>query len=276
MRPRIVAAFAMRELRAAASARWFLVGAGALGLLAIAVAQLGMADAARWGVSAFDRTSASLLNLVLLFVPLLALPVGASSFATEMEDGTLAYLVAQPVARGEIVLGKLLGLIAAMSLTITLGFGAAAVVVGARGGVPSSTYLVLVLGAWLLSVVMVSLGALLSLVARTRVRATTAAIATWVTLTFLCDFGVLAAAAAQTFGPQGLFCLSIANPLQAVKTLIALFVSARLEILGPVGVHAVRVFGRGGLAAVLAGSIACWTLLATVGSVMVFRRRELT
>ena len=37
----------------------------------------------------------------------------------------------------------------------------------------------------------------------------------------------------------------------------------RLEVLGPVGVRAVQVLGRGGLAAALAGSIASWVALAT-------------
>lgn len=275
MRARILVRFASREVRSAIRARWFLLGAASLALLAGAVAHLGMGDSARWGVSAIDRTSAGLLNLVLLFVPLLSLPVGAASFAGEREDGTLAYLVAQPVTRAEVFVGKLLGLVAAMTLSIAIGFGGAAVFIGMRGGISVATFGALAAGAWLLAVLMVVVGALLSLVARTRARATTAAIATWIALVFLCDFGVLALAAAQVLGTQALFVVSVANPLQAIKTSIALFISARLEVLGPVGVHAVHVFGRAGLAAILLGSVAAWAVSSTVAGFALFRRSAL-
>ncbi|HVY48838.1 MAG TPA: ABC transporter permease [Minicystis sp.] len=276
MRPRTVARLAGREVRAAARGRWFFVGAGALGLLAIAVAELGMAGASRWGVSALDRTAAGLLNLVLLFVPLFALPLGAGSFAGEAEDGTLAYLVAQPVTRLEIFGGKLAGLALGVTLCIGLGFGAAAVVVGLSGGVPTSTFLALVGGAWLLGVVTVTLGALLSIVARRRARALAAAVAAWVALVFLCDFGVLALAASQWLGADALFAVAVANPLQAVKMLSALAISSRLEVLGPVATYAVRKLGREGLAALLAASVLAWTLAAAAAGFARFRREDLT
>ena len=276
MRVRVVYRFAIREVRSAVRARWFFVGAGSLALLSMAVAHLGMGDAGRWGVSAMDRTAAALLNLVLLFVPLLALPVAAASFAGEMEDGTLAYIVAQPVTRAEVFVGKLVGLIVAMGGSITAGFGATAIVVGARGGMSNATFVALVIGAIGLASVMMTIGALLSMLARNRSRATTAAIGAWIGLVFLCDFGVLAVAASNTLGPDGLFVLAVANPLQAVKTLIALVVSARLEVLGPVGVHAVQVFGRFGLAAMLCASLAAWAAFASAGALVVFRRTNLT
>ncbi len=276
MRARVVRSLAGREVRSALRARWFLVGAVSFAVLACAVSRLGMGESERWGVSTFDRTTAALLNLVLLFVPLLALPVGASSFANDLEDGMLAYLVAQPVTRAEVFTGKLVGLIGAMSLASLLGFGAAALLVGAGGGVALGTFGVLVAGAWALSVVTVALGSLLALAGGNRVRALTAAIGAWITLVFLCDFGVLALAATQTLGPEALFLLSIANPLQAVKTMIALAVSARLEVLGPAGTHAVHMFGRLGLATLLGASTFAWLLGSASAAAVVFRRTDLT
>jgi Cu-processing system permease protein len=276
MRSRIVVLFAAREVRSAVRGRWFLVGALSLGLLSIAVATLGMAGAARWGVSALDRTAVALLDLVLLFIPLMALPLGAGSFAGEAEDGTLAYIVAQPVTRAEVFAGKLGGLIATMTLSLSIGFGGAAVVVGLSGGVPTVTFLALAIGAWLLAVVTVTLGALLSIWAKRRVRALAGAIAAWVLLVFLCDFGVLATAASEWISAGGLFAISVANPVEAVKTLSALAISERLEVLGPVGVHAVRVLGRGPLAAVLATSVLAWTFISAFAAYVRFRRESLT
>jgi Cu-processing system permease protein len=276
MRARVVTILAAREIRAAIRGRWFLVGASSLALLSIAVASLGMAGAERWGVAALDRTAVALLDLVLLFIPLMALPLGAGSFAGEGEDGSLAYLVAQPVTRAEVFAGKLAGLIATMSLSLSIGFGGAAVVVGLSGGVPTATFLALGAGAWLLAVVTVTLGALLSVVAKSRVRALAAAVAAWVVLVFLCDFGVLATAASQWMTPGGLFAVSVANPLEAVKTLCALAISERLEVLGPVGVHAVRVLGRGPLSAILATSVLGWTAVSALAAYLRFKRESLT
>jgi Cu-processing system permease protein len=276
MRARIVTVLAGREVRAAIRGRWFLVGALSLALLSIAVASLGMAGAERWGVSALDRTAVALLDLVLLFIPLMALPLGAGSFAGEGEDGSLAYVVAQPVTRAEVFAGKLAGLIATMTLSLAIGFGAAAIVVGLSGGVPTATFLALAAGAWLLAVVTVTLGALLSVLAKRRVRALAAAIATWVVLVFLCDFGVLATAASEWMSAGGLFAISVANPIEAVKTLAALAISDRLEVLGPVGVHAVRVLGRGPLSALLTISILAWTTISAFAAYLQFRRESLT
>jgi ABC-type transport system involved in multi-copper enzyme maturation permease subunit len=206
-------------------------------------------------------------------VPLLALPLGASSFRGEAEDGTLAYLVSQPVTRGEVFAGKLLGLLAAMSLCLLIGFGGAAMFLGIRGGVSLGAFGAMAAGAWLLGVVTTALGVLLSVAARSRALA--AAVGAWLLLVFLCDFGVLALAATQALGSEVLFGISLANPLQATKTLSALAISERLEILGPVGVHAVRELGRPMLAALLCGSLAAWALVSSAGAFLVFRRENL-
>ncbi|RKY16310.1 MAG: hypothetical protein DRQ55_18260 [Planctomycetota bacterium] len=276
MRVRILYMLSAREVRVSVRSRWTLVGAVSFTVLAVAVAQLGMAGAERWGVATLDRTSAALLNLVLLFVPLLTLPLGASSFCGEAEDGTLPYLVAQPVTRGEVFFGKLMGLLSAMSLSLLIGFGAAAAVLGTQGGVSVGAFAAMAAGAWLLGVVTTTLGVFLAVAARSRARALAAAVGAWLVLVFLCDFGVLALAASQTLGPGALFGISLANPLQATKTLSALAISERLEILGPVGVHAVRELGRPTLAALLCGTLAAWTLLSSGSAFLLFRRENLT
>jgi len=276
MRTRIVSLLAARELRASLRGRWFLVGAISFGLLAIAVARLGMAGAQQWGINGLDRTAAALLNLVLLFVPLLTLPLGAASFAGEAEDGVLPYLVAQPLTRAEVFFGKLAGLLVAMSLSLAIGFGVAAVWIGAGGGVSPAAFGALAGGAWLLGIVTTTIGVLIAVAARNRARALAAAVGVWLALVFLCDFGVLALAASRAVGPGALFFIAVVNPLQAAKTLCALVISERLEILGPFGVHAVREIGRAGLAGILGTTLAAWTAAAAGAAYFVFRRESLT
>lgn len=276
MRLAVVGLLCAREVRGSVRHRWSLVGAVAFAVLAVAVAHLGMSGASQWGISAFDRTSAALLNLVLLFVPLLALPLGATSFSGEAEDGTLSYLVAQPLTRAEVFTGKLCGLFAAMTLSLVIGFGCAAVLLGLRGGISIQAFVTMAAGAWLLGVVSTAIGVLLAIVARTRSRALAAAVGAWLLLVFLCDFGVLALAATQALGADALFCISLVNPLQATKTLSALSISERLEILGPVGVHAVHELGRPALACLLCATLATWTLATSGAAMWLFRRENLT
>ncbi|GAA4917033.1 ABC-2 type transport system permease protein [Stackebrandtia albiflava] len=69
-------------------------------------------------------------------VPLIALIVGTGAIATEIDDGAIVYLLTKPVARGRIIVTKLL-----VAITVTLLFAAvptliaAIVVTGAAGTV---------------------------------------------------------------------------------------------------------------------------------------------
>jgi Cu-processing system permease protein len=233
-----------------------------------------MAGSKGWGISAADRTAAALLNLVLLFVPLLGIPLGASSFGSERDDGTLGYLIAQPLRRSEIFSGKLAGLIIAITLTMGIGFGMAAVWVGIRGAIQSQTFWALAFAAWLLALFSVCLGVFLASITQNRMQALALSIGSWVVLVFLCDFGILALAAAQIFGPGAIFGISIINPLQAVKTFVVLFISHRLEVLGPAGVHAVQTLGSNGLLLILIGSIGVWILLTAKAAYYQFRKEN--
>jgi Cu-processing system permease protein len=274
MRLRPITTIAAREMRAAIRGRWFIVGSLLFGILAIAVSQLGAAQSRIWGISAADRTSAALVNLVLLFVPLLGIPLGSSSFSHEKEDGTLGYLTAQPLRRSEIFAGKLTGLIIAITITLGIGFGLAAVWAGLRSAISSQTFWALTFGAWLLAAFSISLGVLFGSIAQKSSQALALSIGAWVVLVFLCDFGVLALTTAEVAGPGAIFGISIINPLQAVKTLIALFISHRLEVLGPAGVHAVQVFGNNKLIAILIGSIFIWTFTVIESSYLRFRKEN--
>ena len=110
-----------KELRDARHNRWFLLYAIAFAGLSLALAWLALSGAGNYGLAGFGRTSASLINLVLLIVPLMGLTLGALSLAGEREKGTLIYLMAQPMNQLELLLGKFTGL--ALALMAALGAG---------------------------------------------------------------------------------------------------------------------------------------------------------
>src|SRR3990167_4885475 len=123
------------EIRDAKRNRWFVIIAALFTVLALALSLLGLSGLGTMGVAGFGRTTASLLNLVFLIVPLMGLLLGAMSVASEREQGTLTTLLAQPVTAGEILLGKFLGTAAALVATLLLGFGLSGLVISWYGGV---------------------------------------------------------------------------------------------------------------------------------------------
>ena len=118
----IIWTLAQKELREALRNRWFVLYTLAFIGLALALSYMSLAGAGISGFAGFGRTAASLINLVLLIIPLMALTVGAQSLAHEAEHGTLAYLLAQPVTRAEVFAGKYLGLALALTLSTLAGF----------------------------------------------------------------------------------------------------------------------------------------------------------
>ena len=74
----IVWTLAQKELRDALRNRWFVLFTLVFAALAFSFAYLSVAGAGTSGIAGFARTAASLVNLVLLIVPLLALTVGAA------------------------------------------------------------------------------------------------------------------------------------------------------------------------------------------------------
>jgi Cu-processing system permease protein len=207
---------------------------------------MALAGAGIAGFAGFGRTAASLINLVLLIVPLMALTIGAQSLAAEQERSTLAYLLAQPVTRLEVFLGKYLGLLLSLLASLALGFGIAGIVMAFNGAGASSpmAYIRLVSQTFLLSLTMLSVGFLISALTRRAGVAIGIGLFLWLTFVFLGDLGLMGTAIALKLPIEQLFLLALANPLQVFKMAAILDINATLDILGPAGIFAMQEFGR--------------------------------
>jgi Cu-processing system permease protein len=154
-----------KELRDARHNRWFVLYAIVFAALSLSLAWLALSGAGNYGLAGFGRTSASLINLVLLIVPLMGLTLGALSLAGEREKGTLIYIMAQPVNQLELLLGKFAGLALALVAALGLGFGLTGLLVAVNGGgTEIRTYVILLLLSCLLAVASLSVGLLISAV----------------------------------------------------------------------------------------------------------------
>jgi Cu-processing system permease protein len=259
------------ELRSSLRNRWFMLYALIFAVLAVALSSLSLSGAGMFGFAGFGRTAASLINLVLLIVPLMGLTIGAQSLAAEREQGTLAYLLAQPIGRAEVLMGKLLGLGASLLAALLLGFGLAAALIAWQGGlVEVGRYGLLVAFSLLLALVSLSLGIALSAWSRSSSLATGLALFVWLALVFVGDLGLMGTAIVMKLNIGALFTLSLINPLQVFKIATVNGLRASLEVLGPAGIYATRTYGDT-LMLLLTGVLALWIFLPMTAAYLRFR-----
>lgn len=264
---------AQKELRDARRNRWFLLYAVAFAALSMALAWMALTGAGNYGFAGFGRTSASLINLVLLIVPLMGLTLGALGLAGEREQGTLLYLLAQPINQAELLLGKFIGLALALVAALGLGFGLTALLIAANGGGAEVTVYLTLLGlACLLAVVSLSLGFLVSALTPHGATAVGVALFLWLLLVFFGDLGVMGTALVLRLDVDQLFALALLNPLQLFKIAAVYILRQNLEVLGPAGIYALRTYGSQ-LLPLLVGLLAGWAVLPLLASAFFFKKR---
>lgn len=208
------------ELVLAVRSRWLQIFAAVFAGLALAVASSGYILSGGHGVQDFSRTAVSLVQLVLLLVPLAALVFGG--LALTSERGAAELLYAQPVARGRILLGRVIGVWAALSAAELVGFGLAGLVLQWQAGEDGlGRYAALAAMAVTMTAVFLSIAALLASVntgRRTRVLAL--ALVVWFVAVVLFDMMALGAASLLRSGSASrlLIWATLINPVDAART----------------------------------------------------------
>jgi Cu-processing system permease protein len=273
MRPLFVVA--RQESVLAVRSRWTQIFAAVFAGLALAVASSGYVLTGGHGVQDFARTAASLVQLVLLLVPLTSLLIGVLSMAPDR--GAAELLFSQPISRRTVLLGKLLGLFQALVAAQALGFGAAGLVIFSQsGGEGLAGFLILFAASMVLTAVFLGLAALLAATAigRRRTRALALALVVWFVAAVLFDVIALGLASLLPSGPASrvLIVGVLVNPVDAVRTAALL----GIEGTGAFGAGSLALlrFTRGawGAAALLALSLFAWIVAPTVGAIARLRR----
>ncbi len=272
MEARLIWTIAQRELREALRNKWLLFYALGFAALAFALSSASLAASGYGGLGGFGRTAASLINALLLFVPLLGLSLGAASLAGDRERGTLLYLLSQPVSRGEVFAGKALGAALGMTSALGAGFGLAGLALATLGDGQGGAFLGLAGYTLLLALVTLGLGFLISAFTRKSATALGAALIVWLGLVFFSDLGLVGATLALRPTPAALLAMLLANPLQVFKLGAIFSLRATLDTLGAAGQYAVYRFGET-LPVLLGGLLAAWAAAAFALAFAVFTRR---
>jgi Cu-processing system permease protein len=208
---RQVATIAAKEFRDRMRNRWVLAVAGVFTVFSLAIAYFGGAQQGSVGLQSAEATIASLVSLVIYLIPLIALLLGFDAVVGERERGSL-----------DLLLGKYLGLAAALTLSTLAGFAAVAVLMARQLGANGLYHYVgFMFSSVLLGLAFLSLAVLLSVLARDRTRASGLAIALWFGFVLVFDLlllGLLVASGGEAGGEVFPYLLLL-NPADVFRIL---------------------------------------------------------
>jgi Cu-processing system permease protein len=267
---------ARQELTINMRNKWTLIFAIVFGALVTGISYFGTMTEGFSGMQGFTRTSASILNLVLYIVPLVALTMGTLSFTGD--KGSMELLFSQPVSRSQIQLGKLLGLFASISVSTLAGFLlAGAIIVNSSGTDGLAPYAAFVLLSLLLSLVFLSLSVLVATMNSRKSKAFGMALFLW--FFFVLFYDLLALGGTFLFKGESanlfLFSSLFGNPVDMVRVASLIFLDD-VTVFGAAGAALLRFLG-GGVASVslLTLALAGWTVIPFLISRRMLRRQDL-
>jgi Cu-processing system permease protein len=271
---RRVATVAREEYRAALESRWLLGFSTLLVALILGLSFFGLAQGREVGYQGFARVTLSLMNLVLFMVPLTGLLLGVTSLTGSV--GTLSLLLAQPVSRIEVLLGKFLGLFAALTVAQAVGFGAGGVVVALNAGAEQIRgFAALTVLAAILGWVSIAAALLLAALWPDRLKATAAALGLWLLMVVAYDLAVLGATALLRGVPLQavLFPALLLNPVDLARVLTTLATGSG-ALFGPTTAALVRFFGSAGGTALGIVALSIQIAVPLALGAFAFRRRD--
>ncbi len=217
-------------------------------------------------------------QVVFPFLPLIALPIGSAAIVGEKDKHTMELLLAQPISRVSVYIGKFLGIFSAIIAAITIGMGVAALIIMET---PNPQYFMVLLLAYLLTAVFLGLAFLISIVSKDRSMALGIALFFWFLFAVLIDMGFLSMIVTIAFDPVYMIPIVVANPLEVVRqiTQYALIMTpgmmANPIALGQLGLAMAKIFGAQGILPFLYTSITIWILLPVITSFVLFIRSDI-
>jgi ABC-type transport system involved in multi-copper enzyme maturation permease subunit len=171
--PRAIYTIAKKEFMDNIRSKWILVLTIIFIILTIASAYLAGGQTGSDKVfGGMEETVVALMSIYTLLIPLIAILLGFSTIAGEAEKGALSVVLSYPVKRGEVLVGKFLGLGSVLAVTPLIGFGLSGIIIAATVGAEEGlAFVAFIALAIILGLIYLSLIIFISALCRTRVRA---------------------------------------------------------------------------------------------------------
>ncbi|HLW91807.1 MAG TPA: ABC transporter permease subunit [Roseiarcus sp.] len=265
-----------KELRDGMRNRWVVATTALLAALALTLAFLGAAPTGAVRVSGLAVTIVSLSSLSIFLVPLIALLLSYDAIVGEVDRGAMALLLAYPVARWQVMLGKFAGHLAILGFAILVGYGVAALALQWAGNDDQSAwtaFAIMVGSSVLLGGIFLAIGYLVSTLVRDRGTAGGVAIGVWLFFVLLYDMallGLLVADQGRTVTADVLNIMLLLNPADAYRLLNLTSSSDVSTFAGVVGLGARAGLGPG----LLLGALCAWMAAPLAAATALFARRQ--
>ncbi len=262
----------------AVRSRWLQIFAVVFAGLSLLVASSGYILSGGSGVQDFARTAVSLVQLVLLLVPLASLVFGVLELTPDRGAAELLY--SQPVPRSTILTGKLLGLFLALVAAQAIGFGAAGLVVfSGAGEYGLAGFLGVVAGSIVLTAIFLGIAALVAAgnFGRRRTRALAIALVVWFVAVVLFDVAALGLASVLRSGSASRLLITsvLVNPVDAVRTAALLGIEGTAAF-GASSLAFLRFTGGPlGAALWLGASLVAWAIVPVLLAAYRLRRSDI-
>ncbi len=273
-----VLTLASKEIRDGLRNRWVLAATLLLAALALSLTFLGTAPTGSSKIDPLAVSVVSLSSLTIYLIPLIALLLAYDAMVGEVENGTMLLLLAYPVSRGQVVLGKFLGHFTILAFATVVGYGSAGVALGlsTEGSNPESwlAFVSMLLSSALLGAVFLGLGYLVSVSVRERSTAAGVAIVIWLLFVLLYDLallGVLIADKNHALSSEFVEILLLLNPADAYRMFNLTGFENVSQFAGTAGLTGKTAIGS----FVPLGVMVLWMVLPLVLAGCIFRRREI-
>jgi Cu-processing system permease protein len=219
------------------------------------------------------RALLSLMNVVLLVVPLVAVAFGAMHYYSRREF--IELLLAQPVERRQLFTGLYLGLALPLAGGVVLGLALPAAAHGAWNAGLRGTLGTLVGVGVALTLIFTAVALYLAVRLDDRVRGLATAIAVWLGFALLYDGLVLLVVSifADSALERPLLALIVANPIDLARVLLLLQVDIS-ALMGYTGAVFARVFGGAPGFLVAAAALAAWVAVPAWLGARAFTRKD--
>ena len=263
-----------KEFEDSLRTRWLQAMALIYALLALAISYLGLISRGEIGFQNLEFTLASLVNLAIYLIPLMALLLGHAAIVGEREGGSLAVLLTITASRREVLLGKFLGLSLSLAAASLGGFGSAGLIIALRTGFTNWwDYLVFILLATFLSICFLSIGLLISAYVKRQSMALGISILIWFFLVVIFDLLLLGLLiyTSDSSNSGWLTILMLINPTDVFRMFNMLRLDTLKETMGMASL--ISPVLRNPL--LLLGILFSWVIIPLAAADTIFRRIEI-
>ncbi len=220
-----------------------------------------------------SKVIASLINIVLFILPLVSIVFGTMYFYNSREFMEL--MLAQPINRKSIFLGKFTGLTLSLSLGYVLGVGIPFVMFGMKDYSEIATFLTLILSGVCLILIFVAIPFLISVIFEDKVKGLSASILIWLYLSVVYDGLILFMIVTFSDYPleQPVIYLSALNPIDLARIMMLLKIDMS-ALMVYTGAIFKKFFGSSMGLGISFFSLVLWIIFPLLAGLKLFNKKD--